>query len=531
MLVTQTSQWPCVSEGNFLHLEFVLLTVLPKGEGRRPQRRCWVSYSLLIADMRLFQTSLVDLMFQAWGHGVVQTLVVITSDRDLSYALATLRMKDFCIILISPANSHVDLVSQATIHLDWSRTVLGIKGSVYNEKDLFQDPPAVGSATPGGPPLLPSSVAPPPASTKFEYGTRNLHFPLEPNDFPSQSREYKSPTFSGRDAGFGVFDLHSVYMTSPKTMASIGLGDGPLFPRPKSTDSKTVKLEAFLIDDVPGSLHHSLSESSFRSRNALTTKAKEKDSSSSRYQDEIAPPPPSGSTLAPLDEDDGTTLRGLWSLDNPPRDVSASTTSGSSSQSTTFSFVQVPTASTAPTSAKMDEEAKPAGDALGLPLPQDSNPSSVTSAFQNSVLPRGQSNDSLPPVSAAVPEQRAQTSTPSIPRTMAPAQRLPSAIPVQRPQASTPSIPRNLAPAQTLPSAVNLPPAWIPLIQTLRKHNGVLRRNIIAPELLRTNLRAFEIASTNRIVTYLQAAMTAGIVGKEVRSGGVYIVLNPKYMS
>ena len=83
------------------------------------------------------------MMFQAWDHGVVQTLVVITSDRDLSYALAILRMKDFCIILISPANSHVDLVSQATIHLDWSRTALGIKGSVSNEKDLFQDPPAV----------------------------------------------------------------------------------------------------------------------------------------------------------------------------------------------------------------------------------------------------------------------------------------------------------------------------------------------------------------------------------------------------
>jgi hypothetical protein len=472
----------------------------------------------------------------------VQTLVVITSDRDLSYALAILRMKNYCIILISPANSHEDLVSQATIQLDWSRTALGIKGS---EKDSFQDPPAVGSVSPSGPPPFPFSVPPPPASTKFGRETCNLHSPLEPNDLPSHSREYKSPTFFGRDTGFGVFDLHSVYMTSPKTMASIGLGDGPLFPRPKSTDLKPVKPEAFPIDDVlipPGSPHRTLSEQSFRSRNAFTTKGKEKDSSSTFYQDEIALRPPSGptklpysgSTLAALDEDDVKMLHGPRSLDNPSRNVSGSTTSALSSQSTTFSFVRVPTASTAPTSAKMDEGEIPAGDASGLPLLQDSNPSFVgetASTFPNSVLPRGQSNDSLLPVSAAVPEQRPQTSTPSIPRTLAPAQTLPSAAPVQRPQASTPSIPKTLAPAQTLPSAVTLPPAWFPLIQTLRKHNGVLRRNTIAPELLKTNLRAFEIASTNRIVTYLEAAMTAGIVGREMRSGGVYIVLKPKYMS
>ena len=460
------------------------------------------------------------MMFQAWDHGVVQTLVVITNDRDLSYALAIFRMKNYCIILISPANSHVDLVSQATIQLDWSRTVLGIKGSVYNEKDLFQDPLAVGSASPSGPPPFSFSVPPPPASTKSGRETYNLHSPLELDDLPSHFREYKSSTLSGRDAGFGVFDLHSVYMTSPKTMASIGLGDGPLFPRPKSTDLKTVKPEAFPIDDVlilPGSPHHTQSESGSRSRDAFTTKGKEKDSSTTFYQDEIALRPPSGSTklpyfgsiFAPLDEDDVTMLREPWSLDNPSRNVSASTTSALSSQSTTFGFVQVPTASTAPTPAKTDEGEKPEGDASGLPLPQDSNPSFVgetASTFLNSVLSRSQSNDPLPPVSAAVP--------------------------VQRPQTSTPSIPRTSAPAQTIPSTVTLPPAWIPLIRTLHKHNGVLRRNTIAPELLKTNLRAFEIAGTNRIVTYLEAAMTAGIVGKELRSGGVhYIVLNPKYMS
>jgi hypothetical protein len=76
------------------------------------------------------------MIFHAWDSPLPYTFVVITGDRDVAYALAMLRMKSYRVVLISPAGSHLDLTSQASVQLDWSRTILGINGG-SNEDGLF----------------------------------------------------------------------------------------------------------------------------------------------------------------------------------------------------------------------------------------------------------------------------------------------------------------------------------------------------------------------------------------------------------
>ncbi|TRM61744.1 NYN domain-containing protein [Schizophyllum amplum] len=80
-----------------------------------------------VADLML----LVDMMCYAWDNPLPCTIIVVSGDRDFAYAMAALRLRNYRIILISPAenNPHVSLHSQASRVYDWRTEVLGLKSA------------------------------------------------------------------------------------------------------------------------------------------------------------------------------------------------------------------------------------------------------------------------------------------------------------------------------------------------------------------------------------------------------------------
>ncbi len=92
------------------------------------------------------------------------TIVLITGDRDFAYAVATLRLRQYRVVVISPSipSPHCSLTVHASVAIDWNATVM---------KDL--SPP---ESSPGPPPSLPTSPPPVPPTPPP---------PALPNSFPA----------------------------------------------------------------------------------------------------------------------------------------------------------------------------------------------------------------------------------------------------------------------------------------------------------------------------------------------------------
>lgn len=73
---------------------------------------------------------LVDMLTFAIDNRAPATIVVITGDRDFSYAASTLRLRGYEVIVVLPSiSSHVSLRMQASILFEWQRDVLGNRSS------------------------------------------------------------------------------------------------------------------------------------------------------------------------------------------------------------------------------------------------------------------------------------------------------------------------------------------------------------------------------------------------------------------
>ncbi|KAH7889775.1 NYN domain-containing protein [Phlebopus sp. FC_14] len=65
---------------------------------------------------------LVDLLAFAVDNPPPATVILITGDRDYAYAMATLRLRKYKVVLIVPQSPHVHvcLESQASVLIDWT---------------------------------------------------------------------------------------------------------------------------------------------------------------------------------------------------------------------------------------------------------------------------------------------------------------------------------------------------------------------------------------------------------------------------
>ncbi|EDR10914.1 uncharacterized protein LACBIDRAFT_315902 [Laccaria bicolor S238N-H82] len=69
---------------------------------------------------------LVDMLSHAIDNPAPTTIVLISGDRDFAYAISVLRLRRYHVVLITLANAHLSLTSQASVCHDWSSDILGV---------------------------------------------------------------------------------------------------------------------------------------------------------------------------------------------------------------------------------------------------------------------------------------------------------------------------------------------------------------------------------------------------------------------
>jgi len=71
----------------------------------------------------------VDVMAHAIDNPVGSTIVLITGDRDFAYALSTLSLRRYQVVLIAGSNARPSLTMQANIRYDWVNDIVRLSGA------------------------------------------------------------------------------------------------------------------------------------------------------------------------------------------------------------------------------------------------------------------------------------------------------------------------------------------------------------------------------------------------------------------
>ncbi|KAG6918384.1 hypothetical protein DXG01_014785 [Tephrocybe rancida] len=88
---------------------------------------------------------LVDMLAYAIDNPRPSTVVLISGDRDFAYAMSTLRLRGFKIVLISPGMVHRSLKAQASEYLDWNIDVL--RTDAHGDRNSSNSGSSVGAET------------------------------------------------------------------------------------------------------------------------------------------------------------------------------------------------------------------------------------------------------------------------------------------------------------------------------------------------------------------------------------------------
>ncbi|KAG1732627.1 NYN domain-containing protein [Suillus paluster] len=90
---------------------------------------------------------LVDMLAYAIDNPSPATIILIAGDRDYAYAISTLRLRQYNVILIVPPTISQSLESQASLVVDWNFAVLGKRTKAdtppvrqpYPSRNLYRD--------------------------------------------------------------------------------------------------------------------------------------------------------------------------------------------------------------------------------------------------------------------------------------------------------------------------------------------------------------------------------------------------------
>jgi len=477
---------------------------------------------------------LVDLILHAWDHSIRHTYVVITGDRDIAYGLAMLRMKNYRVVLISPPNSHTDLVSQATIHLDFSQTVLGIDGGSADDKAFFPDPssiwlPSIANFRPG---YLS-------AQNSSRFGRNLMSVPISHSRTPPLSKSYHGDS--------GIDDLLS---TPSRTTGLPKPGDG--LTRLRSTTLEATASRSILptstnppqIRVPPGlSLERRLEPLS-----PLEPKGKEKDLPVFESADFRSGPEARTNNSYFM-----TTSKAVEGAPQPHEPSYASSfplggmSRRSSSSSSRFSIIQNPEVSTVPTSAEKNKEDKlnnvpeaslaPVTDQLS----QRSSPKSQASPSAYEKILSGSSSQAK---GILEPEARIQTADPVVEQKQVAVLPLPKPIlrPAPKPQAVMPKAtseskptlatgkPSGLAMGPSSTRTKILPARWVPLINLLRLNGKKLPIETLPAKLIKSSPNAYATAGQKKYSKYIKLAEESNIVMLlEDDYGQVFVHLSEEY--
>jgi hypothetical protein len=499
--------------------------------------------------------SLVDLITHAWDYSTSHTYVIITGDRDVAYAVAMLRMRKIKVVVISSVTAHPDLTAQASIKLDWDKTVLGHQNS--NCSTHFMNPPA-SQPPPSEKPAAPSF----PSRTESPFGSqfnkayssaqprRPFEATFEPEvelrDIPLRGRRHS--VFSAYDPrnfeGFG--DIRDPPLTPKHGL--FGFGDGPLFSRhgEERPRAESVPPQVLHASNLSKSIYSSFPQATSMSTTS-SGKGKAREYSANEPENLPLPPkidaPHSGSVFEPFG-DTATSFGAMSAF--PPSEHRAATisrsSSSSSSQPTILSTVKRPD-TTAPTSTKseaVDDNFKPPVDeqhdakVSQTTFTQTEEPVSLPAATElalnESILPPTKDDPSAFPAaksrnSSAASSRRASTSTIAARsqisqvtehepmRTSAPILKTPAAIRtvqhIAGPSQHQPAVPTPVFHSPTPAPAANL---FQPLITVMCTKQGAISRTDLGTLLVKHNSRVYALAGLRTFKQYIAAAISAGIV-------------------
>jgi len=294
----------------------------------------------------------VDLIAQGWDTSPPHTFVVITADRDLAYAVSTLRMRGYRVVVISPSDTH-DIFAQASVKIELTRALLGLKQDVGVDAFLNESVPT-STFTRQQHTARPTSSITQYQTPRSPVGTNRHEKPsagFELRDLPN-ARARRDSVFS-YTRKFDVFGgMEDIPATSD--LGPFGLGGGPLFPRSQSRAEMQSRSRA---DSAPPNMFSTgalppYAENGNRSPDRPASKGKQREIPLDEPED-IAPYPGpfshiySGSAFDPFGGERSFKSRAMGSSSN--------SSTSSTSKDSLFSLVPAPEpnveTSTAPTSA------------------------------------------------------------------------------------------------------------------------------------------------------------------------------------
>ena len=512
----------------------------------------------------------MDLITHAWDNSPPHTFVVITADRDVAYGISTLRMRGYRVVVISPSDTAEDLSAQASVNLELTRALLGLKQDLG--VDEFFNRPVLPPAEPTPTFTQQQHAARSPSSTNQYQKPRSIVAGTNQYEKPSAGFELRDlPTGARRDSVFSFdrrkFDVFRGMEDLPETSnvvgrGSFGLGNGPLFPRPQSraeiqsqSRADSAQPNVFSTGTLPA--YGSFEENGNGSPHGPGSKGKQRELPLSEPE-HIAPYPGgtfshipySGPVFEPFGEK-RSPFQSAFSFSPPrnkPQVTRSSSNSSASSESTSreshFSLVQFPEsnveASTAPTSADnvtfTRNQQSPQKPEIVIEVVNESTRKSPP-------LPSEAAPQPSPPISSSVNEtaQKAiQTSVPSV-NTLATVEE--TSIPVLVPpvpkdkavqpltvaakETARPTISSNTPPTMIAGSSKRAAPAPKPsvpasfqlLAEVLRK-NGAMKNSALGGALLKSDPNVYSNSKYKKLRTLVLAAAREGIVEQRLNQHG-----------
>jgi len=380
-------------------------------------------------------------------------------------------MKEYRIILLSPAVAHSDLTSQATIQLDWTKSILGLTGPNLGHI------PATASS-------LSAAEAHQPSSSRLRGAFGGIYqesgeYPLPNSYVPPPGRQTSSPSLLNKSrihSDVGLAPGAALPQTPPRASTWSMPGDPQVSsatvqanPTPSNpTPSGRTAVGLYGIPGVPF----------------------EKPPNSYPHPSEI--------TFDPFNDPDE---RPRYSVTEGRRMESETPSSESTSSSaSTYSLVDQQPISTAPTSAEQEWHLKPQSDTGDL-----------GKTGGNIAIPGLEATDEKSVQSSARPIQTARVSTPLVD---AP---LPTTTPAHT---VTPTIVQSIPTPQPSVNAPAIRPLvtqmWGPLINTLRQNGGTLSYTALPPKLLKSNSKVYVLAGRSKYKPYIQLAVESGIIVEQI---------------
>jgi hypothetical protein len=502
------------------------------------------------------QITQVDLIAHAWDVSPPHTFAVITADPDMAYAISTLRMRGYRVVVISPSGTAENLSAQASVFLELTRALLGLKQDAG--VDEFLDRSVLPAEPTSTSTQRQPTARPAPTTTQYQTQPRSTFIGtnFELHNLPTSRARRDSP-FSYDRRKFDIFGgMEDIPATSDVGRGSFGLGDGHLFPRSLSRAEMESRSRAdsappnmFSTGALP--LYGALGENRNESPNGPASKGKQRELPLSEPED-IAPYPGeafshipySGSVFEPFGEK-RPPFQTAFSFSPPrnkPQTMRSSSTS-STSRDSHFSLVafpesavEAPTADTSPFThnQQSQQKAEVVIEVANEPTRKSPPPPSgnqteaappMSPPFSSSVNEAAQkATQTLTGPDAKTHAIVEETPTPVLvppvptdkvaqPSTVAAKEAAKPVISSNTPPTMIASSSKQTAPASGPRRGPIVPAAFQLLVNVLRKH-GPMRKSVLGETLLRSDPKLYSSPSSKykSLKTLVSAATQAGII-------------------